>query len=198
MLPKRFWNKVKLVPCELLSTDCWQWIASLTHKGYALFHVGSKKDGTNRMATAHLLAYKTLVGPVPDGKQLDHLCRNRGCVNPSHLEPVTGSENCLRGLTGANMAIREGAKTHCPKGHPYDDNNTGRKADGSRYCRTCARERMRLKEGYPKPPNYPNTSKTQCPRGHPYDETNTYVKPDGRRVCITCRNLLKRLARRRS
>lgn len=141
-LPSRFWNKVQLAPCELLPTECWQWTASLTRKGYAQFYVGSKKDGTNRMATAHVLSYKTLVGPVPDGKQLDHLCRNRGCVNPQHLEPVTGSVNCLRGLTGINVVSRERAKTHCPQGHPYDETNTLFGKNGSRQCRTCARERM--------------------------------------------------------
>jgi len=192
-LPKRFWDKIRLN-----EKGCWEWTASCTKKGYGQFHVGSKKNKTNKMVSAHRYAYEHLVGPIPDGLQTDHLCRNHPCVNPDHLEPVTNSVNARRGLTGINGVLREGSKKHCPQGHPYDEENTGRKANGWRYCRTCARERMRLKEGYPKPPNYPNIRKTHCPKGHPYDETNTYIKPNGRRVCITCRNLLKRLARQRS
>ncbi len=137
MLPERFLKKV-----HIKETGCWEWQGSLTRKGYGQFHVGSRRDGSRRMVRAHIFAYETEIGIIPEGLQLDHLCRNHACVNPAHLEPVTGSVNCRRGLTGANMKLREGAKTHCPKGHPYDSRNTLVRKDGSRECRACARERM--------------------------------------------------------
>lgn len=82
----------------------------------------------------HKLVYEVLRGTVPDGLDLDHLCRYRGCCNPDHLEPVTRQINCRRGQTGLNMS----SKTHCPKGHPYSDQNTYLYR-GSRSCRECGR-----------------------------------------------------------
>jgi hypothetical protein len=76
---------------------------------------------------AHRIAYELLVGPISEGMQLDHLCRNPSCVNPTHLEPVTSQENIIR---------ERAARGQCPKGHPYDDANTS-VWGGRRYCRTC-------------------------------------------------------------
>lgn len=78
--------------------------------------------------------YEAFVGPIPDGLQLDHLCRNRGCINPGHLEPVTNRENARRGLHGILLE-------RCPHGHPYDDENTVVNSAGGRECRACIRER---------------------------------------------------------
>lgn len=83
---------------------------------------------------AHRVAYETWVGPIPDGLTIDHLCRNRLCIEPTHLEPVTNRENIQRG--GNSL------KTHCPQGHPYDEVNTASR-NNRRYCRTCERVRCR-------------------------------------------------------
>jgi hypothetical protein len=91
----------------------------------------------------HRVAYELLVGPIPEGLELDHLCRNTRCVNPEHLEPVTGRENLMRAVS--SWAAKNAAKTHCPQGHPYDEENTKVKRDGGRACRACGREFMRRK-----------------------------------------------------
>ncbi len=120
---QRFWSKVNK------TETCWLWMASSDHKGYGQFRL----DGKNRKA--HRVAYELLIGPIPDGLQIDHLCRVRHCVNPAHLEAVTCQENIRRGQTGAWGR----ATTHCPLGHPYDEANTYT-WHGMRNCRTCNRE----------------------------------------------------------
>ena len=92
------------------------------------------------MLTVHRVAYEAAVGPIPEGLQLDHLCRNTLCTNPAHLEPVTCRENLLRGNT---LQAANAAKTHCPYGHPYAGENlrVRRLKSGGlgRSCRECAR-----------------------------------------------------------
>lgn len=124
----RFWEKVDKVGL----TGCWLWTASVKPNGYGQFGV---TDGDVRYA--HRLAYEFLVGPVPDGLELDHLCRVRHCVNPAHLEPVTRRENLRRGVS-ANRR-----KTHCPQGHSYNSVNTYLDKRGGRICRSCMRQRNR-------------------------------------------------------
>ncbi|MFF3643369.1 HNH endonuclease signature motif containing protein [Streptomyces sp. NPDC002564] len=111
-------------------TGCWEWTASSTTSGYASFTV----PGLAR--TAHRAAYLLMVGPIPEGLHLDHLCRNRLCVNPDHLEPVTQAENNRR--AGA-------ARTRCAKGHVYDVANTYIRSNGARDCRACNRERQQAR-----------------------------------------------------
>lgn len=91
------------------------------------------------MVRAHRAMYEEVVGKVPDGASLDHLCRNPGCVNPPHLEPVTHTENVRRGHSG----YRNKAKVSCPSGHAYDEANTRVSVEGWRRCRVCDRERKR-------------------------------------------------------
>ena len=129
-LPLRFWQKVH--PDG--PGGCWEWVAGLGTGGYASF----SWDG--KTCLAHKLAYQRLVGQVPDGLELDHMCRVRHCVNPEHLEPVTHVENVRRGDGGKYLL----AKTHCPQGHPYSEENTYTRPSGSRCCRTCRRESQRV------------------------------------------------------
>ena len=124
----RFWVKVQR------TNGCWLWIASLDAYGYGQFRV------QGRTRKSHQLAYELLVGPVPRGLELDHLCRNPRCVNPAHLEPVTHRDNILRGT--APIAINS-QKTHCHMGHPFDDQNTVYYVAGSRQCRECNNRRSR-------------------------------------------------------
>jgi hypothetical protein len=86
-----------------------------------------------------------MVGPIPEGLVIDHLCREPGCVNPLHMEAVSMETNTQRGLLDRGAFQR--AVTHCPHGHEYTEENTAHRND-RRHCRACARERMRLRTGY--------------------------------------------------
>jgi hypothetical protein len=104
---------------------CWIWLGPTVHNGYGRICVNSKPS------MAHRWAYEHFVGPIPQGLQIDHLCRVRACCNPDHLEPVTPLENTRRGQGN-------GSKTHCNYGHPFDDSNTVWIKDGARKpCRAC-------------------------------------------------------------
>lgn len=115
---QRFWMKVRK------TETCWLWTGSILNTGYGRF-----QEATDRGVSAHRWAYLNLVGPIPKGLHIDHLCRVRHCVNPAHLEPVTPLENVRRG-------IGHGRETHCPQGHEYRAENVYRRA-GRRYCRAC-------------------------------------------------------------
>jgi hypothetical protein len=108
---------------------CWQWAGKSGKHGY----------GYHRDRPAHRAVYELLVASVADGLDLDHLCRNRLCVNPAHLEPVTHAENCRRGIAGEVTRARMLAKTHCAQGHEWTPENTMQTAR-QRKCRTCMRE----------------------------------------------------------
>jgi hypothetical protein len=112
---------------------CWLWTKRLNPRGYGEIGVGSAVDGSNRVAFAHRTSYEAFVGSIPSGLELDHLCRVRCCINPAHLEPVTHAENLARGFAVYKV---HRAKTHCPRGHPYDADNT-RLYQGRRFCKAC-------------------------------------------------------------
>jgi hypothetical protein len=115
---------------------CWLW----TGHGRGKFGYGGIKIGS-RGHYAHRVVYELLVGPVPKGLELDHLCRVPRCVNPAHLEPVTRRENQMRGEAFVSANAR---KTHCPQGHPYDEANTYiNRASGGRVCRACNNDHQR-------------------------------------------------------
>lgn len=138
-LIRRFMDKVEI------TKTCWIW-------------KGAKKKGRERKSkfsyygafglqgktlSAHVVSYRIFKDTIPEGKEIDHLCRNTLCVNPAHLEAVTHSENCKRGLAGEHRK-RECLKiTHCPKGHEYNAKNTYINKRGYRSCNICAVERTR-------------------------------------------------------
>jgi hypothetical protein len=130
----RFWAKVDK------SGDCWEWTAGKNQYGYGTF------GADNVRWLAHRWAYTHLVAPIPEGMQVDHLCRNRACVNPAHMELVTSGENTRRGLAGQHVREWAEQRTHCPHGHAYDEANTrwvneGPKNKPRRQCRECDRIR---------------------------------------------------------
>lgn len=124
---------------------CWIWTGA-TIRGYGEVMTGSRAEGTKRPLLTHRVTYEHFSGPIPDGLELDHLCRQPLCCNPAHLEPVTHRENMLRGV--GTIAAVNAAKTHCPHGHPYSPENTAVWADGQRRCRACRNARHR--EAYAK------------------------------------------------
>lgn len=121
---------------EILDSGCWEWQGGRLPQGYGQF----SWRGVGK--SAHLWSWLVSVGPIPEGLELDHLCRNRGCINPDHLEPVTHAENVRRGKPCKGADHHYGARTHCPKGHPYAGENL-RIYSGHRQCRICNRERAR-------------------------------------------------------
>lgn len=130
---ERFWLKVDA------TGDCWTWTGAHKSSGYGSFWNGEKS------VLAHRYSYKTLVGGIPEGLELDHLCRVRDCVNPDHLEPVPAVVNVRRGAAG-----RAGKTwTHCRYGHEYAEENTryGKNRDGStfRICKACEKRRAPAK-----------------------------------------------------
>jgi len=130
-LPSRIRTKITVHP-----SGCWYWMASRDRGGYGYAAWGG------RMRQAHRVTFELLVGLIPEGLQIDHLCRNPPCVNPDHLEPVTPRENTMRGNTDAR---RKSEQTHCVNGHEFTLDNiyTRPSRPGTRECRTCNKRTQR-------------------------------------------------------
>jgi hypothetical protein len=180
-----FWNKITRA-----SNSCWEWTGALFPNGYG------RISFARRTLYPHRVSYELHNGAIPEGLHIDHLCRNRACCNPEHLEAVSCRENILRSPIAP--ASQNAAKTHCLYGHEYTEANTVTTKTG-RNCRTCNRWRDRVaaakKNGRPyeaAPPSATVTAKrpagrqASCAQGHPYTAANTYVDPSGIRKCRTC------------
>jgi hypothetical protein len=115
-------------------TPCWIWAKYIARTGYGQTFAGG------RVVYAHRHFYEQYVEPIPEGLQIDHLCRVRSCVNPEHLEAVTQRENILRGNSLGALRARQ---THCKHGHEFTPENTRIASNGTRRCRACGRERSR-------------------------------------------------------
>ena len=130
-LEEKFWERVwDHIEPEPDPRGCWNWTGQRGNGyGYASFR--------RHPYLVHRITYQLLVGPIPEGLTIDHLCRNRACCNPDHLEPVTRGENVLR---GEGISAENARKTHCKHGHAFTEENTRITPQGHRECRACRRE----------------------------------------------------------
>lgn len=182
---------------------CWIWQKHISQTGYGQISVGSRSDSSRQNTVAHRASFKSFVGPLIKGMQIDHLCRVRACVNPEHLEQVTPKENVHRSNAVYKHSI---AKAHCPQGHEYTEANTYERetpAGGrSRSCIECSKARTKAryklahpeaKEGMPLWAQF--AAKTHCKNGHEFTDENTYRYGNSRK-CKACGLLNKNRANR--
>ncbi|MDB5317106.1 MAG: endonuclease [Rhodospirillales bacterium] len=119
---------------NILPSGCWVWTGRLTRDGYGQMSVRGRTEG------AHRLSYRAHHGGIPQGLQIDHLCRNRACLNPAHLRAVTHRVNTMAGF---GVGALNAAKTACLRGHQFTGENHRVAPDGERVCRPCANIRLR-------------------------------------------------------
>ena len=142
-IAEKFWPFVEQ------TETCWYWHGVVGTRGYGV--IQGQYQGQHRLFFVHRYSYMLHIGEIPETLTIDHLCRNKLCVNPLHLEAVTRWENVRRGDTVTGKNVR---KTHCMHGHPFDETNTYYTFAGTRICKTCARrrdkerkERLRMLKG---------------------------------------------------
>lgn len=181
--------------CRIVLTKTGDRPLKLNSEGYAAVAVDRV------LVLAHRYVWQLSNGDLPPDAHLDHLCRNRACCEPTHLEPVTCRENVLR---GTGPTAENAAKTRCPKGHPFSGDNLYVTLSGGRQCRECKRaehrrtmraDREAKAAAAGREVGTPNGQKTHCPQGHLYAGENLYVDKRGRRGCRAC-NREKQRARR--
>ena len=138
--PERFWARVVKSPNPY---ECWEWTGATNRDGYGILW----NQGSSGYAPAHRIAYELLVGTIPNDAVIDHLCRNRRCVNPDHLQPVSIGTNVLRGV---GVTATNARKTHCKHGHEFTPENTYVDKQGGRQCKTCSIESHRRRRAQKK------------------------------------------------
>jgi len=165
---KRFWMKVDRRGPD----ECWLWTAkSVTRGGYGSFRVSPGK-----LMRSHRYAYELLIGPIPDGLTLHHLCETGACVNPAHLTPVSLEENSRLGSAALRTSWdRRREAEFCGSGiHRFTPENTGRDYRGRRFCKACGNASARKRR----------TPRPTCKYGHPYEER--WTQPGKHRRCKVC------------
>lgn len=165
-------------------SGCWVWVGAFNNKGYGTY-------GRDGFRLAHRWMYTTFKGPIAPGMTIDHLCRNRACVNPDHLESVTLRENLMRAPT---LQFINARKTHCLRGHPFSPENTVVKLTRGgvgrmRQCRQC--NALRRRGDVPRE----HGCRAFCRAGHLLTEDNVYGR---RALCKTCHREANRAQRRRA
>lgn len=164
--------------------DCWTWTGGVNRaKDFTGDAYGTMAVIGRQKVTAHRWSYEYHIAPIPEGLEIDHLCRNTLCVNPWHLEPVTRKVNAER--------TEPARRTHCPRGHEYTAENTSRNSSGyGRVCRKCrARAQRERRANTDRPP----TRSDFCKNGHPLSGDNL-VEKSGIRVCRACRREAGRIS----
>lgn len=171
------------------------WLRYRNRDGYGIGTWNGKRQG------AHRIAYEAFVSPIPEGSEIDHLCRNRACVRPDHLEAVAHLVNVRRGEAPSAAHSR---KTHCVHGHPFDETNTvyrdtpsGRRWRKCRTCRDDANRRAARSRATMSRPEYLEAMRlrTHCKHDHELTPENTVIV-NGSRSCLTCRREGDRLRQR--
>jgi hypothetical protein len=166
---------------ENRETGCWLWTGAIGDFGYGQVTIRYRRH------RVHRLAWEDAYGPIPDGMQVCHHCDVPACCNPRHLFLGTQQDNMHDALNKSRFkgnAHLNKQKTHCPKGHPYDEENT-LIANGKRHCRECMRIYARAYKAARKTPKQEKQPQTHCKRGHEFTPENTYVH-NGIRNCKEC------------
>lgn len=178
-----FWERV----AKTTTLDCWLWLGTTSKKKTGPYGSFCFKG---KVFPAHRFAYEITRGPIPGKCVLDHLCRNPQCVNPDHLEPVSNTENLLRGFFKNGLPRR--SATHCKRGHSLAGDNLSTQGQGKfRRCKKCSddwfsQRYQKLKEKT-KNNHSPQKMKTHCKKGHLFDEENTRISSKSRkRTCRKC------------
>jgi hypothetical protein len=192
-LIRRFLDKVSMPPGHAGADKCFEWIGARDVNGYGKFRVMP-----GMTASAHRLAYEMARGPIPQGSVLLHTCDNPVCVRVTHLRAGTQSDN-IRDMHAKGRARPGGKyKSHCRRGHPFDEENTRYDALGRRTCRACGRYKTKKSRSLAKRgmSGLTTAQATHCRNGHKYTPVNTGTWSNGSRCCKKCKRAEMKRGRR--